>query len=392
LNLHSFHTNCLIHLLMPFSDLIPYLQPNHFAETTPEVYAKQMLGSHIITNLQADAIADANIVIVGCNEMRGQNPKAKTSQTADVVRQFLYQTYFWHAPIMVADIGNVLQGETVLDTRAALEYVLEFLYQSGKTVIVIGGSHDLTMCQYKAFKNHQQIIDVSVVDMKIDLAEAETLAHDNFLFPMLTDTPNYIRNFNCMAFQSYYTNPTMMETLDKLHFDCHRLGKVRDDVNEMEPILRHSDMVSIDINAVKHSDAPCNHSNSPNGLHGDEICQIARYAGMSDKCCSIGLYGFDTYTDVDNMTAILYSQMIWYFIDGVYYKMHEASLDDGINYNTFHVNMMGQEVLFMQSKRTNRWWMQLPNKQLIPCTRKDYLIAANNDMPERWLREMERSI
>jgi formiminoglutamase len=377
---------------MPFSDLALYLQPNHFAENTTDVYLPQMLGAHIQTNLTSPSIADAGIVLVGCGEIRGQDATAAYSHTADVVRSYLYKTYYWHKPISIADIGNVIEGNTVNDSRAALEYVLEFLHQQGKTVIVIGGSHDLTMCQYKAFKNQQQIIDISVVDMLIDLNQEEPLAHDNFLFSLLTETPNYIRNFNLMAFQSYYTNPTMMETLDKLHFDCHRLGKVRDDVNEMEPILRYTDLMSIDINAVRHSDAPCNHSSSPNGLHGDEICQLTRYAGMSDKCTSLGLYGYDCAKDVDDMTAILYSQMIWYFIDGVYYKMQEADFADRINFNEFHVNMVGHAVLFVQSKRTNRWWMQLPNKQMIPCTRKDYLIAANNDMPERWLREMERSI
>ncbi|MCX8470248.1 MAG: formimidoylglutamase [Chitinophagaceae bacterium] len=377
---------------MPFTELIPYLENTHFASTITSAYIQQQLGAQIVTNLQNANIADASIVIVGCGEMRGQQNNSNNNHAPNKVREHLYAMYFWHQPLKIADIGNVIQGNTVEDTRAALDFVLEFLHKAGKTVVVIGGSHDLTMSQYHAFKASQEMIDVSVIDMLIDLNEDEKLAHDNFLYPLLTDTPNYIRHFNLMAFQSYYVNPTMIETLDRLHFDCHRLGKVREDLNEMEPILRYTDLMSIDINAVRHSDAPCNHSTSPNGLHGDEVCQLTRYAGMSDKCCSFGIYGYHPEQDVDEMTARLYSQMIWYFIDGVYYKLHEADFIDKTMFNEFHVNMTGHEVLFIQSKRTQRWWMQMPNKGYVPCTRKDYLMAANNEIPERWFREMERSV
>jgi formiminoglutamase len=376
---------------MPFSDLIPYLEPSHFISNCTQVFNKQQIGANIKTVLTHALIDDAKVVIVGCAEMRGQDATATFSKAPDTVREHFYAMYDWHQPLLLADIGNIIQGATVADTRAALNFVLEFLHNAGKTVLVIGGSHDLTMCQYHAFAAKQEIIDVSVVDMLIDLKEEKQLAHDNFLFPLLTDSPNYIRHFNLMGFQSFYTNPTMIETLDRLHFDCHRLGKVREDLNEMEPILRFTDLMSFDINAVRHSDAPCNHSSSPNGLHGDEACLLARYAGMSDKCCSFGIYGYNPANDVHEMTARLYSQMMWYFIDGVYYKMHEADFIDKTMFNDFHVNMSGQEVLFKQSKRTNRWWMRLPTNLFIPCTRKDYLQAANDEIPERWFREMERS-
>jgi formiminoglutamase len=377
---------------MPFSELLPYLSPSHFISTDDTKYNVHQIGANIKTNLTHASIDDASIFIVGCGEMRGQDANIEYSNAPNIVRSHFYKMYDWHQPLRIADIGNIVKGNTLGDTRAALNFVLAFLHNAGKTVLVIGGSHDITMCQYHAFAEKKEIIDVSVIDMLIDLKEEENLAHDNFLYPMLTDSPNYIRHFNLMGFQSFYTNPTMIETLDRLHFDCHRLGKVREDLNEMEPILRYTDLMSFDINAVRHSDAPCNHSSSPNGLHGDEACQLARYAGMSDKCCSFGIYGYNPDNDVHDMTARLYSQMMWYFIDGVYYKMHEADFADKTLFNDYHVNMSGQEVLFTQSKRTNRWWMQLPNKQYIPCTRKDYLQAANNEIPERWFREMERSV
>jgi hypothetical protein len=49
------------------------------------------------------------------------------------------------------------------------------------------------------------------------------------------------------------------------------------------------------------------------------------------------------------------------------------------------------ETTFLQSKKTGRWWMQLPDGKYIACSHFDYLAASSNDIPERWLRAMERS-
>jgi hypothetical protein len=48
------------------------------------------------------------------------------------------------------------------------------------------------------------------------------------------------------------------------------------------------------------------------------------------------------------------------------------------------------ETVFLQSKKTGRWWMQLPDKKFIACSYKDYLLASSNEIPERWLRAQER--
>ena len=49
------------------------------------------------------------------------------------------------------------------------------------------------------------------------------------------------------------------------------------------------------------------------------------------------------------------------------------------------------ETVFLQSKKTGRWWMQLPDERFVACSKLDYIIASNNDMPERWLRAIERN-
>ena len=116
-------------------------------------------------------IVDADIILVGCNEARGsgKNNHAQNGSAADAVRRQFYQLYYWHTDLKLADIGNIKTGATLQDSYAAVKTVLKELLDEKKTIIFIGGSHDLTLPQYEAYTAGRQIIEVSCVDALIDL-------------------------------------------------------------------------------------------------------------------------------------------------------------------------------------------------------------------------------
>jgi arginase family enzyme len=253
----------------------------------------------------------------------------------------------------------------------------------------LGGSHDLTLAQYHAYADQKRFIEASCVDALIDLNIDSPFRHENFLMEMLTGDPNYVRHYNHIGFQSYYVHPRMLETMDKLRFDCYRVGHVKENIDEIEPVLRSSNLLSFDISALASSFAPANRL-SPNGLYGDEACQIMRFAGMSPMISSIGVYGYNPQYDQENLTAKQISQMLWYVLDGRSRGRREAALDEKDSFNEFHMAFAEVETIFLQSKKTGRWWMQLPDKRFIACSYKDYLLASSNEIPERWLRAQER--
>jgi hypothetical protein len=176
--------------------------------------------------------------------------------------------------------------------------------------------------------------------------------------------------------------------MDKLRFDCYRVGTAKESIEEMEPVIRNTNLLSLDISALKNSDAPA--SNAPNGFSGEEACMLTRYAGMSPVLNSFGIYGYRPENDVKNLTAKQIAQMLWYFIDGKSRNKQEAFLEDRHNFNEYHTVFSEMDTVFLQSKKTGRWWMQLPNKKLIACSYNDYLNASSNEIPERWLRAQER--
>lgn len=372
------------------NDLHPFFAELHYLETVEHPFDPLQLGASV-TYATAEGFdwEDADVVIIGCGET---GDKSRYSNSPDAVRAELYKMYNWHPDIKIADAGNIRQGATPHDTRAALRMVLAEVHNAGKRAIILGGSHDLTMQQYEVFKKKETLVNAVVADMLIDLDEVEGMTERSFLMDMLTSQPNFIRNYSHIGFQSYFVHPRMLETLDKLRFDFFRLGKAREEMEEMEPVLRSADFLSFDMNAIRYPDAIANVHGSPNGFTGDEACMLTRYAGSSSQLSSLGIYGFDPAYDQHGMNARLIAQMMWYFMDGVLVRKSEASLKQEEEFVSFHVSFTDNDTTFLKSKRTGRWWMKLPDNSFIPCSYNDYLTATKNEMPERWIREQERLV
>jgi formiminoglutamase len=368
-----------------------FLTPINLAEiSNDEGYKDGQLGKVIaVYDDEFPDLDDAQIVIVGCGEQRGSGMIGGESTAPDTIRRHFYQLFYWHTDIAIADIGNVKAGASFTDSYAALKTVVKELINDGKTVLILGGSHDLTLAQYQACADNRRLVEASCVDALIDLNIDSPFRHQNFLMEMLTGEPNYMRHYNHIGFQSYYVHPRMLETMDKLRFDCFRVGHVKDSIDEMEPVIRNSNLFSFDISAIAHAYAPAN-AVSPNGFNGEEACLLMRYAGMSPNINSIGVYGYDVQKDTNELTAKQISHMLWYVLDGRSKGKREASLDEKDSFNEYHMAFAEVETVFLQSKKTGRWWMQLPDKKFIACSYKDYLLASSNEIPERWLRAQER--
>ena len=377
---------------MSLQTLLDFLEPVNLAQiSNDEGFKDTQLGKHIIVYDESlPDITEADMVILGCGEMRGIGQQYTNTDSPNVIRDAYYQLYHWHTDVKVADLGNVKCGSTLQDSYAALRTVVRELVEMGKKVVIIGGSHDNTLAQYHAYSAMNKIVDAACVDSRIDLDMESLLPADQFLVELFTGVPNHLRHYTHIGFQSYFMHPQMLETIDKLGFDCFRVGKVKEAIEEMEPPIRNSDLFSFDMAAIQYAHAPANHI-SPNGFTGEEACTLMQYAGLSKNCSSIGIYGYIPEQDNHQMTAKQISHMLWYVMDGINKSKQEAALDNRTEFDEFNIAFAELETIFLRSKRTGRWWMQLPDGKFIACSYQDYLSASNNDIPERWLRAVERS-
>ena len=374
-------------------DLHDFLEPVAIHELNGDNgYNDGQLAKHItIYESALPDIINADIILVGVAETRGNGIPDASCSAPDCIRRQLYQLHYWHKDVNIADIGNIKTGATLADSYAAVKTVLAELLRMNKTVVLLGGSHDITLAQYFAYKELQRVVEATCIDATIDLKGESPVRSENFLMEMLTSEPNLVKHYNHIGFQSYFVHPRMLETMDKLRFDCHRVGAAKENMEEMEPVLRNTHLLSFDINAIKYSDSPASRQ-SPNGFTGEEACMLTRYAGMSNNLNSFGIYGYLPQQDINDLSAKQIAQMLWYFIDGRSRSKQEAAMEDRNNFNEYHSTFTEVETIFLQSKKTGRWWMQLPNKKFIACSYNDYIVANQNEIPERWLRAQERNV
>jgi formiminoglutamase len=371
--------------------ILDFLEPvNKDYLSEDEGYKPNQLGYNILAYEESfPSLEQVDMVLVGCGENRGITVGKANHNAPDAIRKELYNLYHWHKDIKVADAGNVKPGATLQDTYAALRTVVSELSAHAKKIVILGGSHDLTMAQYGVYEAAGKIIEAVCVDALIDFKMDSVWASDKFLMEMLTREPNFIKQYNHIGFQSYMVHPDMLETIDKLRFDCYRVGKVKESMEEMEPVIRNAQLFSFDISAIQHAHAPANRL-TPNGFTGEEACMLMQYAGMSAMVSTVGIYGYRQDQDTHQLTAKQISHMLWYLMDGMLKGKIESPLSDTEQFNEFKLAFAEVETTFLQSKKTGRWWMQMPEGNFAACTYKDYLIASDNEIPERWMRAAER--
>ncbi|MCF8296708.1 MAG: formimidoylglutamase [Saprospiraceae bacterium] len=340
---------------------------------------------------------NSDIALIGVKESRSAINNEGCEEAPDFVRKSLYKLYHGSYHSRLIDLGNIKKGHTVDDTYFALTSVVSELISLNVVPIIIGGSQDLTYANYKAYENLGQIINIASIDSSFDLGSSETeLNSKSYLSRIILHQPNYLFNFTNIGYQTYFIDQDAINLMKNLYFDIYRLGNIRANLEEVEPLVRNADMLSFDISSIRQSDAPGNNNASPNGFYGEEACQMVRYAGLSDKLTSIGFYEINPVYDHHEQTTHLVAQMIWYFIDGYYNRKNDFPFKDKENYKKFIVPIDEQEneIVFFKSIKSDRWWMKVPCKAamqakferhyLVPCSYADYETSCKNDIPDKW--------
>ncbi|MDR2910017.1 MAG: arginase family protein [Bacteroidales bacterium] len=378
-------------------DIKQYFNPVNFTFFTKKIAGKwkyslgrdidKSTGKFTVTNIQ-----NVDVVILGIPCFEGIWDESKI-KSINKIREELYSLANFSGTLNIVDLGNLKSSTTTKGTYLALRDITEFFSELNIVTLILGGSSDLCAGICDAFSK-EIFFTFSSIDAQLDVKKGrESFGSSNYLTHIFMKTPNLFQ-FNLLGYQRHLVAPELF--LKTNEFGNHlSLGEIHDDIKKAEPVLRNTNILAFDIRSVKSAEIASNNHTNPNGLQSDEMCQLAKYAGMSNNLKVFGLFETDTKKDRHGITYKLISQIVWYFFEGLTFRKNDRGVT-GEKVLSYEVEIDGLEkpLKFLFCENSGRWWFEIQSfnneKYIIACSEKEYNKALNNEIPDFWLNCVQK--
>ena len=390
------------YMTSPFDDLLKPVDEHLIVHN--ELMSPLILGNRIKIHSAENGIPDLDsvkIALLGIPEERNSVDYLGDELNLNEIRKSFYNLYPGNWSPGISDLGNLILGNNSEETYGRLISLLTILFKKDIIPILIGGSQDLLYSVYRSYDSIQNTVNIVNVDSNFDLGDSsKPINNQSYLGKIILEEPQNLFNYSNIGYQTFHNSQEEIDLMDNLYFEAYRLGDVCSKIRLVEPVMRDADIVSVDMKSIRASELSSRQKFSPNGFDGKEICAIARYAGISNKVSSFGIFEYKS-SNEDEVTEMLISQIIWYFIEGYNFRVIDSDFNNEDEYNKFTVIVDEYELIFFKSKLTSRWWIEilgegintkLKHRSLLPCTGDDYEEAKNGKIPDRWIKAIKKNI
>jgi len=195
--------------------------------------------------------------------------------------------------------------------------------------------------------------------------------------------------------QIHQTEPLLTTLMEYTQCRVQRLGQIKENIYICEPNIRDADIVCLNMNVLKYSEAPAQEQISQSGIQSEDACQLVRYAGMSDKMKATIITGIDESKDPQGITQNVVAQMIWYFMDA--FSARKGDFPESMkDTKEYLVSMDGydSEFTFIKSEKSGRWWLKsdhtfpphLKEHSLYPVNYEDYELTSQGEISEEVIK------
>ncbi len=376
-------------------DLKPYFDAVDFS-AYPEksrLNWKQTLGAVIEKNTQAlneSTLAKVEVALIGLPFETLENSCVHNS-VADSIRAELYQLAV-PGKLNIIDLGNLKEAQSHKGNYLALRDIVDYLTEINISCLLLGGSQDFSYGVCQAFRNNK-MFSFSVVDAFLDVKKGvESFQSDNYLSRIFSKQPG-IFGFNLLGYQRHYV-PDQLFSKTKGVGNHLGLGQLHGNPLLAEPVFRNSDFVSFDFGTLKFSET-YGKQKLPNGLYSEDICQLARYAGLSTRLKVLGIFEVQEDAGLTGVNIQLAAQAAWYFLEGMIQQSPVKPEDqEGFIIHKVEVWQVETPLVFYENKENGQWWMQLQSFDnsflYFACSEQDFIDASLNEIPEMWLKYVQK--
>lgn len=354
------------------------------------------LGSNItLYNSEKTDYSSIDIAIVGLNEYRNSDEISDESLNLENFRREFYSLFYGNWSANILDLGDVISGKSFSDTYYAVNSIHQDLINQNIVVIFIGGGQDFTFPLYQSLSKKLNKVNISSVDNKFDFGKIKKqFSSSSYMSEIIMDKKNSLNHFCNLGYQTFLNSQEEIDLLNKFNFESHRLGEITENIKIVEPVLRETNLLTVDFKSIKSSELNFVHNYS-NGFESSQFCSVLRYAGMSNSINSVGLFELLD----SSISSALLSQSIWYFIEGYCLRIKEDPNSSNFKGYTYNVFCEGTNLKFYNSELSQKWWVEFINEietknisSLLPCNKRDYLMACDGTFSDRLIMFLKREL
>ena len=295
---------------------------------------------------------------------------------ANRVRRHLYRFSADFQSLALTDLGNFRSSQPDFMCEAIKE-----LIDSGVIPIILGAPRSFDLPLIKSLAKRK--------DYSNSLIVAESL-------PAWLEFESESPKTQFLGMQQHVTMPVLQSMAIDRHFPILRLGASRDGLEEVEPYARESNALLFDLSSMRMADLLAQKARSSSGYCTEEACRIMRYSGLSPLLQCVAVTGHDPMCLSHDVSANTTAQLCWYLLSGLNSRVDEkpATTDNFTQY-TIQLSECEFDLTFFKSKRSGRWWVQIPGKDNVethPCAHADYVSACEDRVTGRILSFIDASL
>ena len=306
------------------------------------------------------------------------------------LRKKIFSLEFGDWSSKLIDLGALNQGHSESDSLFGIQEIIKKLSNLGIYTLMIGGSQSDIDVYCKSFTTNEYL-DVVSIDKFLGINESIVKNESsNYLSRIILDENIKLTTFSNVGYLKHLNNTKKTNLVDKFNFEILSLGQLKNDINEIEPIVRNSQIINFSIEALK-SNVINYKITSPNGINSYEACIISKFVGQSIDC---------KIATINNIVQSLecysiVSEMMWYIVDGF-----DSRFDDNFEnldeFEIYHTEIDGHHLKFLKSHISKRWWAEYVDDRiisvknhLIPCSESDFKLSQTGIISDRILKRMK---
>jgi len=309
------------------------------------------------------------------------------------LRKALYSFKAFQPDFDFLDLGTLRKSNEAFTLP-----LFEEIFNAGVFPILVSNDSSLNKSFLQALNNAFSTFHLTAIDDRFRYSPFQIASEFPYWDNFLSEGNELSEGAHIVGVQSHLIPMSGFNYCEENGISLHRLGQARLNIQELEPSIRHADICILEMSSLKFTDFPSQLPQSPSGFFLEEICQLSRYAGLSDSLKGFSLSGFDLNNDHNAIDSLSLAQIIWYFLDGFNNKKGDFPINfDGMIEYLVEVKENDKMLTFWKSNRSGRWWIQIEksnlkeeniNLRLIPVSYQDYLDACEGELSSRVIKAL----